>query len=289
MDYQAEIDWFDSQLAKLLARLEEMRELDRTLIVVTSDNGMPFPRAKANLYDWGVRMPLAMRWGGHVTAGRVIEDFTSHIDLAPTFLDAAGLKPAQGMSGRSLLPLLAGTRVAAQDCVFTGMERHTWCRPDGATYPMRAIRTREFLYIRNFAPDRWPTGGPEFVSSNKTFHGDVDEGPTKTFMVAEQKRYGREFELGFGKRPAEELYDLAKDPFQVNNVAGEAPYADARRRLRGRLESYLKDTGDPRAAGQDPWQGYAYRQTIGFGASFNRSLSEEERRIARTRDTHKPE
>jgi uncharacterized sulfatase len=289
LDYLAEVDWFDRQLGALLRRLEEMGELDRTLVVLTSDNGMPFPRAKGNLYDWGVHMPLAMRWGSHFSGGRLIDSFTSHVDLAPTILDAAGLPPARGMSGRSLLPLLRGERAQAQDCAFTAMERHTWCRPEGATYPMRAIRTREFLYIRNFAPERWPTGGPEFVSSNKTFHGDVDEGPTKTFIVQERDRYSREFELGFGKRPAEELYDLGRDPFQMNNVARDAGYASVRSGLWQRLESYLRDTGDPRVAGLDPWQGYVYRQTVGFGACFNRSLPEAEREKARWRETHRPE
>jgi uncharacterized sulfatase len=154
---------------------------------------------------------------------------------------------------------------------------------------MRAIRTHDFLYIRNFQPDRWPTGGPDFVSSNKTFHGDVDEGPTKTFMVAQKDKYAREFDLGFGKRPAEELYDLAKDEFQMNNVAADAKYADQKRRLWERLRQYLQQTQDPRINGMDPWQAYAYRQTIGFGATFNRSLSQSVRDEAAGRASHKPE
>jgi len=226
LDYCAEIDWFDRQLGAILAILEKAGELDRTLVVVTSDNGMPFPRAKANLYDWGVRMPLAMRWPGQIPAGKVRDDFASLVDLAPTFLEAAGIAPPKGTSGTTLLA--GGTR---RDCVYTALERHTWCRPDGATYPMRAIRTQHFLYIRNFKPDRWPTGGSDFVSSNKTFHGDVDEGPTKTFMLAEKDRFPRQFELGFGKRPEEELYDLARDEFQMNNVAADAKYADPKRKL----------------------------------------------------------
>ena len=289
LDYLAEIDWFDSQLGRLIDQLEKTGELDRTLVIVTSDNGMPFPRAKANLYDWGVHMPLAMRWPGRVPAGRTIEEFVSHVDLAPTILEAAGVPAPQGMAGQSLLPLLKGERGGVRDCAFTAMERHTWCRPEGATYPMRAIRTRQFLYIRNFAPDRWPTGGPDFVSSNKTFHGDVDEGPTKTFMVDEQKRYPREFALAFGKRPAEELYDLRQDPFQMNNVAAAAAYLEVKDGLWRRLQAYLKKTGDPRIAAADPWQGYVYRQTIGFGASFNRSLPEAERERARGRGSHRPE
>lgn len=295
LDYAQEIDWFDAQLVKVLARLEANGELDRTLVVVTSDNGMPFPRAKVNLYDPGVRMPLAIRWPERVKAGRVIDDFVMHADFAPTFLEVAGLAVPERMSGRNLLPILASDRAGridpGRDCAYTGLERHTWCRPEGATYPMRAIRTADFLYIRNFAPDRWPTGGPEFVSSNKTFHGDVDGAPIKEFMEdpANQRRFPREFALCYGRRPAEELYDVRRDPHQVNNLAGDPGYAKVQEQLWARLRRYLDETRDPRLAGADPWQAYAYRQTVGFGATFNRTLSAAEREAAAGRGAHKPQ
>lgn len=295
LDYAHEIDWFDAQLARVLAQLEAAGELDNTIVVVTSDNGMPFPRAKTTLYDLGVRMPLAVRWPGHVPAGRVIDDLVSHTDFAPTLLEAAGIKPMAGPAGRSLLPILASTRAGrvdpSRDAVFTALERHTWCRPDGAGYPMRAIRTAEFLYIRNFAPDRWPTGGPEFVSSNKTFHGDVDGAPIKEFMETpeNQRRFPREFALCYGKRPAEELYDVRADPEQLNNLAADPAHAATREKLWQRLRAHLEQTGDPRMRGEDPWQGYAYRQTVGFGATFNRTLSQAERDAAAGRAAHKPQ
>lgn len=295
LDYAYEIDWLDAQLARVLAKLEAAGELDRTLIVVTSDNGMPFPRAKTTLYDPGVRMPLAVRWPGRIPAGRVIDDFASHTDFAPTFLEAAGLKPAASYAGRSLLPVLTSARggrvEAARDAAFMALERHTWCRPDGAGYPMRAIRTHEFLYIRNYAPERWPTGGPEFVSSNKTFHGDVDGAPIKDFMEApeNQRRFPREFALSYGKRPAEELYDVRADPDQVNNLAAEPAHAATRVKLAARLRAFQEQTDDPRLRGEDPWQGYAYRQTVGYGATYNRMLSEADRAAAAGRGAHKPQ
>jgi len=295
LDYYYEIEWFDRHLERMLASIEQMGELENTLVVVTSDNGMPFPRAKVNLYDPGVHMPLAIRWGDRIGAGRVVEDFVSHIDFAPTFLEAAGLRPPDSMAGRSLAPLLeargSGRLDERRDRVHAALERHTWCRPNGATYPIRSIRTHDYLYLRNFEPDRWPTGGPTFVSSNKTFHGDVDACPTKTFMVAaeNQEKYPRQYELCFGKRPAEELYSVAADPDQVNNLAQDAGHAAAKQKLRTELEAHLRATGDPRIEGRDPWQDYIYYQTIGFGASFNRSLSEKERAEARKRGSHKPE
>ncbi len=288
LDYYGEVEWFDRHLAQMMRELERLGELDNTLVVVTSDNGMPFPRAKVNLYDPGVRMPLAMRWPERIRAGTVIDDFVSHTDFAATFLEAAGA-PAQQTTGSGLLPLLDGNREPDRDCVLTGLERHTWCRPEGATYPMRAIRTADYLYIRNFEPDRWPTGGPDFISSNKEPHGDVDACPTKTFLLDNAERYPREYALGFGKRPAEELYHLASDAAQVRNVAGDAAHATAQQELWRRLEAELTRTADPRIRGEDPWQGHVYRQTIGFGATFNRSLPLADREAAAGRGAHKPE
>lgn len=286
LDYYFEIEWFDSHLARMLAKLEEIGELDNTLIVVTSDNGMPFPRAKVNLYDAGVRMPLAIRWGDRAPAGRLIEDFVRHTDFAPTFLEAAGLAAPGGMTGRSLVPMLtsgsSGQIESGRGGISCGFERHTWCRPDGATYPVRTLRNREFLYMVNYYPERWPTGGPEFVSSNKTFHGDVDACPTKTYLVdpANQKKYAREYELCFGKRPAEELYEIAADPDQVNNLASDPKYSETRQKLRSELDAYLTTTNDPRMAGEEPWQDYVYHQTTGYGATYNKSLPGTEREEA---------
>lgn len=295
LDYAHEIDWFDAQLAKVLAQLEAAGELDRTIVVVTSDNGMPFPRAKANLYDPGVRMPLAIRWPQAVKAGRVVDDFVSHTDFAPTFLEAAGVPVPARFAGRSLWPVLraegSGRIDPARDKAYAGLERHTYCRPEGATYPIRSLRTHAFLYLRNFVPDRWPTGGPEFVSSNKTFHGDVDGGPIKDFMEdpANQRRYARAFALCYGKRPLEELYDVRADPDQVHNLAADPRYAAVKDELGTALRAYLEQTGDPRGRGEDPWQGYPYRQTVGYGATYNRMLSQAERDAAAGRGAHKPQ
>ncbi len=292
LDYYAEIEWSDQQFTRALAFLEAAGELDNTLIVATSDNGMPFPRSKVNLYDRGIHMPLAMRWGSRLRAGRKVDDIVRHIDFAPTFLSAAGLPVPAGMAGRSLLPLFdspkSGLVDPSFDAAFAGMERHVMARPGGGTYPMRVVRTREYLYIRNYEPDRWPTGG-EFLSSNRTTHGDVDGAPIRDFMLdpANRQRFPNQYELCFGRRPAEELYHLPSDPHQMHNLAREAPPALAVHRRR--LEDYLRQTGDPRIEGRDPWQHYIYYQTAGYGASFNMSLSEERRRQAREAPQHKPE
>ncbi len=292
LDYYYEIEHFDRHLGRMLDLLEKSGELENTLVVVTSDNGMPFSRTKVTLYDGGTRMPTAVRWGDRVPAGRLVEDFVSHVDLAPTFLEVAGLEPNPMHDGRSLLPLLmasgAGRGDPGRDHVITAMERHTWCRPDGGTYPMRAIRTHDYLYVRNFEPERWPTGGPAFISSNKAPHGDIDDGPFKDFMLRPETRrdFPLQFEVGFGKRPLEELYDCRADPHQMKNLARDPAYDAVRQELWQRLEAALREGGDPRIRGEDPWQRYAYRQVDGFGATFNRTLSEEERLAARDRGKH---
>lgn len=282
LDYYYEIEWYDSHLASMLELLESTGDLDNTLIVVTSDNGMPFPRAKTTLYDWGTRMPLAIRWGDKIKGGQVVNDMVSHTDFAPTFLEVAGLDIPSEMTGKSLVPILtstdAGNVPSHRDQVYTATERHTWCRPEGATYPARAIRTQEYLYIRNFSPDAWPTGGPDFLSSNRTYHGDVDASPTKTVLLENAKKYPKHYEWNFGKRPLEELYKIDNDPGQINNLAALPEYQTIKNDLWLQLSSYLRETGDPRIHGEDPWQEYIYHQTDGFGATYNHSLPDDVRK-----------
>ena len=289
LDYYYEILWLDTHIQSVLASLEKSGELDNTVIVVTSDNGMPFPRGKTTLYEAGQRMPLAIRWGNGVKQpGRTVDDFVLHTDFAPTFLEAAGVEVPDAMTGRSLLPVLEnpveGISEDSREYAVTAIERHTYTRPDGALYPVRAIRTREFLYLRNYHPDRWPTGG-DFVGSNKFTHGDIDTGPTKRFMMTPeaQAKYPREYQLSFGKRPAEELYRIADDPDQVNNLADDPEYAGVKKDLAALMEEHLVATGDPRVRGEEPWADYIYHQYGGFGLNFNESLPEDERRRARLR------
>lgn len=293
LDYFYEIMWYDTHLAGMLYELEQAGELENTIIIATSDNGMPFPRAKVNLYDWGTHMPLAIRWGKNIISGRKVDDLVSLTDLAPTILESIGLEVPSEMTGKSLITILTSEKQGivdpARKSVFTGLERHTYCRPDGATYPSRAIRTYDYLYIRNFEPDRWPTGGPEFISSNKTIHGDVDACPTKAFIVENQETIPEYYELNFGKRPAEELYDVHNDPGQMQNLAENPEHADIKEELSKLLTQYLKDTGDPRIEGNDPWKDYIYHQANGFGSTYNKALADHERARAKLRPSDHPD
>jgi len=229
-DYYWEVQRFDTEVGGLLKVLEENGELDNTLVVITGDNGLPFPRCKSNLYDRGTNVPLAVRWPARIKGRRVVEDFISLSDLAPTFLETAGLKPTADMTGCSFLNVLTSAKSGRvdpkRDRVFTGMERHTTRRAGGVGYPMRAVRTHGYLYIRNFKPDRWPAGDPQG-------YGDIDNSPTKTYMMDHRNdpNVKKLFDLAFGKRPGEELYDLAKDPGQLNNVAAKPKYAKVKKEL----------------------------------------------------------
>jgi len=269
-DYLGEAMAFDAALGVLMEELDRIGELDNTLIAVSGDHGIPgFPNGKCNLYDFGTAVPLAIRWPGKAPAGRVVDDFVCLPDLAPTFLEAAGEKPLNVMTGRSLVSVLASEKTGqvdpSRDAVIVGRERHVAAaRTGNLPYPQRAIRTKDFLYIRNFKPDRWPMGtGPGFGAppapmpsldalTNNTFaaFGDLDASPTKAWIATHPKlEDGRFFDIAFGLRPEEELFDLRTDPHQAKNVAAEKDYANVRQELSARLMKVLQETGDPRVTG----------------------------------------
>ncbi len=264
-DYLGEAQAFDAALALLIKKIEDAGELDNTIIVVSGDHGAPgFAHGKCNLYDFGVEVALAIRWGG-AKGGRVVDDLISLTDLAPTFLEAGGVKIPEVMTGRSLMPLLtsekAGQLDPARKTVFFGRERHVEsARADYLPYPQRAIRTPDHLLIINFKPDRYPMGDPwrvgtdnppnikELTEDTRVAFPDDDSSPSKAWLVMhrEDPQWKPYYDRAYGKRPRIELYDLAKDPQQMNNVAGDAAYAAVRDGLEKRLMDELKQTGDPR-------------------------------------------
>ncbi len=184
-DYYLEVQRFDRLVGTALAALEEAGELDDTIVVMSGDHGMPFPRCKSNNYDSGARIPLAIRWPAKVKAGMVVKDFVSLTDLAPTFYETAGVPIPGDVTGHSLLPLLAGKDKTDRSYVLHGKERHVPGQeaPDMGGYPTRAIRTHDFLYLHNFWPDRWPAGTPNYQKAviAGAWLADCDNGPTNHF------------------------------------------------------------------------------------------------------------
>ena len=279
LDYAVEIEWFDSHIGRILDFLEEKGELDNTLVIFTSDNGMAFPRAKANLYDYGIHMPLAVRWPGTGVRGRSIDDLVQFVDLTATILDMAGVEHPGGAStlaGRSIRSILESSREGLVDesrtRAYSGRERHSSSRWNNLTYPQRSMRTPEYLYIRNFKPLRWPAGDPQKYNADEAglgpMHGgyhDIDSSPTLTALIEgrEDESIGKYLELAVGKRPADELFAIGVDPGCLTNLAEDPQYAELVQSLRSELEDYLAITGDPRATGRGQiWERYVRYSAI---------------------------
>ena len=264
-DYFGEIAAFDAGLGILIEELKKLGEYENTIIVVSGDHGAPgFPHGKCNLYDFGTRVCLTIAGPG-VKGGRVVHDFVGLPDLAPTFLEAGKVDVPKGMSARSLWKLLKSNKEGwvnpSRDAVFTGRERHVYtARPGYLPYPQRAIRTRDFQFVINFRPDRWPLGDPYLLDTPKepgfallesqtpVTLADEDAGPTKAWIVTNRKdpKVKPFFDRAYGKRPREELYDMKKDPDQMKNVASDPAYTGTVKKLRTRLMNYLRETNDPR-------------------------------------------
>jgi arylsulfatase A-like enzyme len=275
LDYALEVEHFDTHLGRMLAELDRRGQLANTLVVVTSDHGMPFPRVKGNAYSFANHVPLAVRWPeGIRKPGRVVRDFVSFVDFAPTFLELADIEwSASGMApaaGRSLLPLLRDLteeRAAPRDHVLIGKERTDVGRPHDWGYPTRGIVTDRWLYLRHYEPARWPANNPE------TGYTDCDAGATKSLILDAHRKdpADRHWALCFGLRAGEELYDLSADPDCLRNLAKDPAAAATARDLAARLTAQLTAQGDPRMSGQgevfDHYR-HANKGHVGFHAKF---------------------
>jgi arylsulfatase A-like enzyme len=268
-DYLGEVQALDAAVGVLVKQLETSGELANTVIVLSGDHGMPgVPRGKCNLHDHGTAVALIAAGPG-IKPGRVLDDFVWLPDLAATFLEFGGVKAPGGMSARSLVNVLrsdkSGLVDASRSWVVTGRERHVgFAREGNLPYPHRALRTADFLYIRNFAPDRWPMGSPgagltattappanELTEQTYAAFADMDASPTKAWLIAQRNdpQWKWHYDLAFAKRPAEELYELKSDPDQVENLADEPAFAAKKKELGERLLKILRDAGDPRVTG----------------------------------------
>lgn len=276
LDYGIEIEWFDYHLQQMLEYLEEIGELENTIIIVTSDNGMPFPRAKSNSYEYGIHVPFAIRFPKRFPGGRIVNDPISFIDLAPTILEVTGTS-SEGMmpiTGKSILNILQskeqGTVDKSRKYVFSGRERHSSSRYKNWGYPQRSIRSENFLLIWNLKPDRWPAGAPQRLKPNTKkellpMHGldkegihhpewaytDIDGSPTKSYIIEhwQEKEAGPYFNLARDKRPEYELFNIKNDPENLNNLVGDSRFEIVEKEMRQLLKQELEKTRDPRVVG----------------------------------------
>ncbi|MEZ6137541.1 MAG: sulfatase [Pirellulaceae bacterium] len=263
-DYLGEVQAADAMLGVMLDELEAAGQLDNTIVILSGDNGIPgIPRGKTNCYDFSVRAPLMVRWPAKVKPGRRVDDFVSTMDIGPTLLEAAGLAVPTDMDGRSFLPQLTSDQNGwidrQRDHVVVGRELHFHTARDGnLPYPMRAIRTRDYLYIRNFKPDRWPNGAPYNIDDADAAgnydrleiapYRDLDASLTKSWLISNREMSpAREaVERTLGLRPAEELYAIQDDPDSLTNLADDPVHSAVKARLSQQLMEVLKRTNDPR-------------------------------------------
>ncbi len=263
LDYADEIHHFDTHLGKILARLEAEGELDNTLIIMTADNGMPMPRAKANGYDYGIHVPLIIRWANSLKKGEVIKGPVGFVDLSATILDAAGLTIPDQFVGESVMKLLNGElgELDYERAVFAGRERHSSSRYQNRGYPQRMMRRGDYLLVWNAKPDRHPAGDPLKIVDGKLVdaYQDIDDSVAKRELLAKRDDayIARYFHLAVDKRPEWEFYNVIDDPYSLLNLAGVAASAAVFAKHKKIMLDTLAKTGDLRVTGKgDVWEDY---------------------------------
>jgi len=278
LDYAVEIEWFDLHLQRMLKYLEETGELENTIVFVTSDNGMPFPGAKANCYEYGIHVPFAVRYPKEFGGSRRVDDLIGFVDLAPTILEITGTG-TEGMmpvTGKSILSILKAKKGGVVDetkrYAFTGRERHSSSRYLNWGYPQRAIRSHDYLLVWNMKPERWPAGDPQAIKpgtenellpmygiDEKGVHHsewaftDIDAAPSKSFIIENRQDENIRFYFGLvhGKRPEFELFDIKNDPYNLTNLAGNLQFAQVEQELKQALMAELESSEDPRVVGPE--------------------------------------
>ena len=276
LDYAVEIEWFDLHLQRMLTYLEEIGELENTIVMVTADNGMPFPRAKANGYEYGVHVPMAVRFPKNFPGGRVVDDPVSFADIAPTILELTGTS-ADGMlpiSGKSILNILKSKNQGVVDpskkYVFAGRERHSSSRYLNWGYPVRIIRSKDYLLVWNMKPDRWPAGDPQAlddkgellplygIDENGIHHSewaftDIDAAPSKSFIIEnwQDETVRPYFDWAHAKRPEFELFNIQNDPYCLDNLSVKPEFEGIKNEMKAALTAELTKSKDPRVVGPD--------------------------------------
>jgi len=280
LDYAVEIEWFEKHLKKIINVLEEKNELDNTIIIVTSDNGMAFPSAKATCYEYGIHVPLAIRWGDKIKGGRVVDDLVSLVDIYPTLFEILNLPlPEENpVIGKSMTNVMFSNKQGIVDperkAVFASRERHSCSRWQNLGYPQRAIRTDQYLFIWNCRSERWPAGAPEKFDKNGnmvTAFYDVDradrhERIANAILVDDRNNPFIKpfFEHAFNKRPEFELFDIKNDPGCMTNLSDHPDYKKVKNDLKTQLFDFLKQTKDPRAFGPNPDIFESYKRYAGM-------------------------
>ena len=231
--YYSSVRRADDAVGQILQALEQSGEADRTIVMLISDHGMPFPFAKTQLYHQSTHTPLIFRWPGVTKAGAVDSDhMVSAVDILPTLVEAVGMKMPPGVEGRSFLPLLGGKSQDGRDRVFKSYGENS----SGERRPMRAVQTSEFLYIFN----PWSDGVRTLRSATDRTRTQkrIQELAQVNASLAQRLKL-----LEF--RVPEEFYDVRNDPDCLVNLIHNQRYRDELRRHQSMLEDWMRDTKDP--------------------------------------------
>lgn len=240
--YLAEITYMDGQLGDILNVLGESGKADDTLVLFTSEQGSQFPGNKWTNWDTGLHTALIARWPGKVAPGKRTDALVQYADVLPTLVDAAGGDVSKhNYDGTSFLPVLQQKKSAHRKFVY-GMHNNI---PEGPPYPIRTITDGRYRYIRNLRPDEiyiekhlmgWSGRGELNNPYWATWVRDAwASRPTYNLV----KRYMH--------RPPEQLYNTAKDPYEMNNLADDPAVSDIKNRLSTELDRWMKEQGDPGA------------------------------------------
>ncbi|HRP06533.1 MAG TPA: sulfatase-like hydrolase/transferase, partial [Opitutaceae bacterium] len=231
-DYYSSVRRCDDTVGSILKALEDSGESAETIVIFLSDNGMAFPFAKFSCYPNGTRTPLVVRWPGRIRENRVNGELIGGVDLAPTLLEIAGVRPPAEMDGRSFLPLLLGEGQQDRDRAFSAFYE-TQLREQ---VPTRAVYERQYCYIYN----RWSDGA---TLCQDEFH----KGLALQAIIGAARNDGAIAQrlVHFLFRTPEELYDMSNDPHALRNLAGDPVYRGTLERFRGALESWMIGTRDP--------------------------------------------
>ncbi len=271
LDYALEVEYADWHLGLMIKALEERGLLENTIIIQTSDHGMPFPRGKAQEYEYSNHVPMAIMWPkGIKNPGRTVKDMVSFIDFAPTFLELAGIPfEKSGMHsspGKSLTDIFYSEKDGQvnpeRDILLIGKERHDYSRPKNQGYPIRGIVSDDYMYLYNYDISLWPAGNPEIG------YLDIDGSPTKTEILRQFRCGENDFywKLSMGKRDSnEEFFNLANDQECMENLANNPEYVELKNQMKTRMETMLKEQEDPRMFGNgDIFNSYGFSQSRGW-------------------------
>ncbi|MFH1716851.1 MAG: sulfatase [Planctomycetota bacterium] len=231
--YYGEIQRLDGEIGKLLAVLDEHGMKNNTIVAFMGDNGAALLRGKGTLYEWGLRVPLIVRWPGHIEAGTKCDALVSGEDLAPTFLEAAGTTAPETMTGVSFLGILLDKQTGRREYAFAERGAHGSGLPNG-TGPFdlgRCVITPRYKLIYSalwqlpYSPVDF-AGGPMWKDLRARHEaGTLDPKFSRAFFAEH--------------RPMFELYDLQEDPYEFNNLAGKPQTASVERNLKAVLQEWM--------------------------------------------------